>query len=80
MSVFIFRWSGLSNLIGVAPTPDMTVLPRPETSHEWRFFHQIEENELGKAHLPWEQVKEQISRYGYCLLQSEIGNENTGDW
>ena len=73
MTFFIYRWSGLNDLIGVCPKADSSILPSPEPSREWRLVDEIDESEFSKSHFPVQHIAEQISRYGYCLLQAENG-------
>jgi hypothetical protein len=71
MAFFIYRWSGLNDLIAVCPKADSSILPSPEPSREWRLVDEIEESEFSKSHFQAQHIAEQISRYGYCLLQAE---------
>ena len=79
MTFFIYRWSGLNDLIAVCPKADSSILPSPEPSYEWRLVEKIEENEFSKSHSSAQHIAEQISTYGYCLLHAvSVSNSESG--
>lgn len=72
MTLYVFQWPEWSDLWAFSASSDIDRLPRHNGENHWRLFRIIEDADALAARVPLQQVKEQIARYGYCLLQTRL--------
>ena len=69
MVLYLFHSALVDDVVAFTPAPVADQLPHGKEKGTWCLEKQLTINDTLPTTVPWGIIVEQVSRYGYCLVQ-----------